>query len=121
MTDEATARLERLLTELLQKTEASELDWEGSPDHQMFFYGVPGATIRVYPRDMDSVHPYLLEVLNADGVVVGRLVSEADEDEHEDPPWRDDLERLWALARDRALRISETIDLLLDSLDSRDE
>lgn len=105
-------KLSRLLVALLSQTERGQIEWRSTADDKMFQFSMPDSTVCIAHSRGDS---YYLSVMNNEGQIIDRF-SDRDLDSFESS---DQMERLYVLARRKALKAEETLDGILARLEAR--
>ena len=110
------AKFETLIDKLIAGTERGVLEWKETDFTEKFAVQVGKATIEL-ESDSDSAADDFYSI-----VVKNEKLRSVDSDEvyeSEDSPLYTKLNRLWLMARQRVLRIDETIEGILENLDQR--
>jgi hypothetical protein len=103
---EVNEQLRDLAARMLQATTKGDLGWEDVSD-TAFETTLGSSSVIIRSRDKDGAHPYTLELINSNGVVVDSITSNASGD-----PWMPDysvLEPLYEVARRKALDVDAVI------------
>jgi hypothetical protein len=105
----------KFLARLRLGTVAGKVKWtSGSSGGMWFEVEAAGGKVLVRSEDQDGDHPYYVEIDNEDGIAISTGETTAGEYYS---PWETEIGELFVAARNSALGVDETINLLTKSLD----
>lgn len=111
-------QLWQLTNRLTKRTTSGKLSWHDAGETQ-YQARLQGGTVTVRSRDGDGQHPYIIDVLNPEGVLVDSADSMEPDDE-EVSRWGRDLEDLWQVAHRQAGGAQDVLNALLKETDDDD-
>jgi len=117
---ESVSMIHHLAVQLTAATKRKRIKWK-VVDDTSFQYSTRESSVVVKSRDRDGVAPYVLQLFNAEGVVVEELETAWMRPDDwggpsEPAEWNEPLQALYHAARGDALNIDKVIGSLLDSL-----
>lgn len=105
--DKLIAMLERLLV----KTQSSNAKWSNGSRSDTFIWSGSKASVAVLSQDNDGQSPYLIRLINEDGLTLEEITQSWD------GPYFQLFKDLYLAARSDALDITLALDSLIEDLD----
>jgi len=106
--------MKRIVQKLIEQTEIGSIEWKLTDDEKSFLHSTSNSSIVVTRRRGALAGPVELTVLNKLGREVETISTRQTIDEVDA---KQELEDLWELARQSALKVNEELDQVLEELD----
>lgn len=105
------SQLQGIIKRLLELTQQGAIHWARGSRRSVepFSINLTESTIRLRSRDDDQAAPYLVQILNDEGILIETIQAETEDE-------IDMLSELYRLARREALRVDDVISSVLREL-----